>query len=66
MISEFEIKEVTCLSCNNELLKQLGTLQGVFGAKINRTNGKIMVTHTDEVAREQLFEKLHSMGLNVE
>lgn len=49
------------MSCNNEVLKQLGTLQGVFGAEMDRIDGKIVVHHTDEITRTAIAEKLDTM-----
>ncbi|MDD4490737.1 MAG: hypothetical protein PHD30_09605 [Paludibacter sp.] len=50
------------MSCNNEVLKQLGTLQGVFGAEMDRIDGKIEVNHTDEITREEIRKKLDELG----
>jgi len=50
------------MACNNQVLKTLGTLQGVFGAEMDRIEGRIVVSHTDEVAREQIAETLLSLG----
>lgn len=52
MYSTFNISTSQCMTCNNEVLKQLGTLRGVFGAEMDRINGKIAVNHTDEISRE--------------
>jgi copper chaperone CopZ len=51
------------MACNNQVLKQLGTLRGVFGAEMNRIEGEIIVSHTDEVNREQIWEVLISQGM---
>jgi copper chaperone CopZ len=48
--------------CNNEVLKQLGKIQGVFGAEIDRIDGKISVNHTDEIDRKTISEKLDELG----
>ncbi|PIF03217.1 MAG: hypothetical protein CR987_00535 [Draconibacterium sp.] len=32
MVSDFIIESTTCLTCNNAFLKELNTIQGVFGA----------------------------------
>jgi copper chaperone CopZ len=50
------------MTCNNEVLKQLGKLQGVFGAEIDRIDGKIVVNHTDEISRETISSKLDELG----
>jgi hypothetical protein len=50
------------MSCNNEVLKQLGTLQGVFGAEMDRIDGKIVVHHTDEITRTVIGQKLDELG----
>lgn len=63
MYSNFEISSSECLSCTNQVLKTLGTLRGVFGAEVDRVNGQIIVSHTDEVSREQIADTLDSMGI---
>lgn len=50
------------MTCNNEVLKQLGQLQGVFGAEIDRIDGRIVVNHTDEISREDISSKLDELG----
>jgi hypothetical protein len=50
------------MTCNNEVLKQLGTLQGVFGAEMDRIDGRIVVHHTDEISRNIIGEKLDELG----
>ena len=50
------------MTCNNEVLKQLGQLQGVFGAEIDRIDGRIEVNHTDEISREAISLKLDELG----
>jgi len=62
MYSTFHVSKSQCMSCNNETLKQLGTLQGVFGAEMDRIDGKIVVHHTDEITRELIAEKLDVLG----
>ncbi len=62
MYSNFKISTNQCLTCNNEVLKQLGTLQGVFGAEINRIDGSVVVNHTDEISRESISQKLEELG----
>lgn len=62
MYSTFYVSKSQCMSCNNEVLKQLGTLQGVFGAEMDRIDGKIEVNHTDEITREEIRKKLDELG----
>ncbi|MGC3977635.1 MAG: heavy metal-associated domain-containing protein [Paludibacteraceae bacterium] len=62
MYSEFEIIKTNRMTCTNQTLKKLGTLQGVFGAEINRINGNVLVSHTDEVRREEIKEMLETLG----
>jgi hypothetical protein len=50
------------MTCNNEVLKTIGTLQGVFGAEIDRIDGRIVVNHTDEISRDQIAFTLNSLG----
>jgi hypothetical protein len=38
-------------------------MQGVFGAEMDRINGRIEVSHTDEVTRDQIGKILQSLGL---
>jgi len=58
MYSTFLISKTECASCTNKTLKNLGTLQGIFGAEIDRIAGKIEVSHTDEISRQQIAEAL--------
>lgn len=62
MYSTFYVSTTQCMTCNNEVLKTLGSLQGVFGAEMDRIDGKIVINHTEEVTREQLAETLDSLG----
>jgi copper chaperone CopZ len=65
MYSTFYISEAECASCTNKTLKILGTLQGVFGAEIDRIGGKINVSHTDEINHEQIAEALKKEGYEI-
>ena len=62
MTSIFLVSMTSCVNCNNEVLKSLGSLQGVFGAEIDRSEGKIFVSHTDEVNRQQIIDVLSEIG----
>ena len=62
MYSTFQVSKSQCMTCNNEVLKQLGTLRGVFGAEMDRIDGRIMVNHTDEISREEIGRKLDELG----
>lgn len=62
MYSTFHISKSQCMSCNNEVLKQLGTLQGVFGAEMDRIDGKIVINHTDEISRNDISKQLDKLG----
>ena len=64
MISTFLVSETECSTCNNQVLKSLGTLQGVFGAEMDRIDGNIVVSHTDEIAREQISIELALLGFH--
>lgn len=64
MESTFLVSTSECSTCNNEVLKTLGGLQGIFGAEINRIEGKIMVSHTDEVTREAISKTLVDLGFS--
>ena len=62
MYSTFIISKSDCMACTNKTLKSLGTLQGVFGAEIEQIDGKIVVSHTDEISRKEIAEVLLSLG----
>jgi len=65
MYSSFEISKSQCMTCNNEVLKQLGTLRGVFGAEIETIDGRITVNHTDEISRAEIAAKLDDLGWKI-
>ncbi len=65
MYSTFEISKSQCMTCNNEVLKQLGSLRGVFGAEIETIDGRITVNHTDEITRAQIATKLDELGWKI-
>lgn len=65
MYSTFQISKSDCMSCNNQVLKSLGTLQGVFGAEIDTIDGQITVSHTDEVTRNIIADKLFELGWKI-
>lgn len=62
MNSIFLISKTDCLACNNQVLKALGKLQGVYGAEIDRIQGLILVSHTEEVTPVEISNKLDSLG----
>lgn len=62
MYSEFIIKKSDGMTCTNVTLKTLGTLQGVFGAEIDRISGNVLVNHTDEINRDEIKKKLETLG----
>jgi copper chaperone CopZ len=62
MYSAFLVSKSECMTCNNQVLKTLGTLQGVFGAEMDRIDGRIIVNHTDEVTREEIGAILITLG----
>lgn len=62
MYSTFQVSKSQCMTCNNEVLKQLGTLRGVFGAEMDRIDGRIVINHTDEISREEIGRKLDELG----
>jgi len=62
MYSTFLVSKAECMACNNQVLKTLGTLQGVFGAEMDRIEGRIEVSHTDEVTRNEIAKILISLG----
>jgi len=62
MYSTFLVSKTECMTCNNQVLKTLGTLQGVFGAEMDRIEGSIEVSHTDEVTRDQIAKVLVTLG----
>ena len=62
MYSTFIISKSDCMTCTNKTLKSLGTLRGVFGAEIDQIEGKVLISHTDEVSRKEIAEMLLSLG----
>ena len=62
MYSTFQVNGEACLTCNNQVLKKIGTLQGVFGAEIDRIRGEVVVSHIDEVSREMIEKTLNELG----
>ena len=62
MYSTFLVSKSQCMTCNNQVLKTLGTLRGVFGAEMDRIEGEITISHTDEVTREQIAATLITLG----
>lgn len=62
MYSEFVVRKSDGMTCTNVTLKTLGTLRGVFGAEIDRISGNVLVTHTDEIKRDEIKEALESLG----
>ena len=62
MYSTFIISKSECMTCTNKILKSLGTLRGVFGAEIDEIEGKVLVSHTDEISRKEIAEMLLSLG----
>ena len=62
MYSTFYVSKSQCMTCDNVVLKTLGTLRGVFGAEMDRISGSIVVNHTDEVSRAEIAATLDSLG----
>ena len=62
MYSAFLVSKSECMTCNNQVLKTLGTLQGVFGTEMDRIEGRIVVSHTDEVTRKEIGAILLALG----
>jgi len=62
MYSTFLISKSDCMTCTNKTLKSLGTLRGVFGAEIDQIDGKVVVSHTDEITRKEIADMLLSLG----
>ncbi len=65
MYSTFTISKSQCMTCNNQVLKSLGMLQGVFGAEIETIDGHITVNHTDEITRSEIANKLDELGWKI-
>jgi cation transport ATPase len=64
MISTFLVSKTDCMTCNNQVLKSLDTLKGVFGAEMDRIDGNIVVSHTDEITRKEIGRTLASLGFH--
>jgi copper chaperone CopZ len=62
MYSTFDVDGSGCLACSNQVLTKLGRLQGVFGADVDYVNNRVVVSHTDEVTREQILNQLNELG----
>ena len=62
MTSTFLVSKTECMTCNNQVLKSLGTLQGIFGAEMDRIEGRITVSHTDEVSHSEIADMLGKLG----
>ena len=62
MYSTFLVSKSQCMVCDNKVLKTLGSLRGVFGAEMDRIEGKIVVNHTDEVTRDQISTILEELN----
>ena len=65
MESTFLVSTSECMTCNNQVLKTLGGLQGIFGAELNRIEGKIVVSHTDEVTCDTISKTLAQLGFSL-
>ncbi len=63
MNSSFKVETDDCLMCNNQVLKKIGELRGVFGADIDYIKNIVNVQHTDEVSREEIEEVLKELKL---
>ncbi len=63
MNSSFRIETDECLLCNNQVLKKIGELQGVFGADIDHIKNSVNIQHTDEVSRKELENVLKELKL---
>jgi len=62
MYSTFITSKSDCMTCTNKTLKSLGALHGVFGAEIDQIDGKVTVSHTDEITRKEIAEMLLTLG----
>lgn len=62
MYSTFDVNSDGCLACNNQVMGKIGQIQGVFGAEIDYVNGRVGVSHTDEVTREDIASTLNDLG----
>jgi hypothetical protein len=65
MESKFLISNFQCNVCNNQLLSKLGKIQGVFGVELLRSQGQIVVSHTDEVDESSISGALSALGFDV-
>ena len=64
MYSTFEVNGDECLVCNSQVMSEIGKLQGVFGAEIDFIKGRVVVSHTDEVTREDIAGTLNELGFS--
>ncbi|MDR2914028.1 MAG: heavy-metal-associated domain-containing protein [Tannerella sp.] len=56
------VENIKCGGCANSIHRSLAALTGVFGVNVDVASGAITIDHTDEVNREQLADKLLSLG----
>jgi hypothetical protein len=47
------------------VLNKLGKIQGVFGVELLRSQGQIVVSHTDEVDESSISSALSALGFDV-
>lgn len=66
MKTTISISGKACRSCANAIHKELASINGVFGVKVDWEHGEVVVDHTDEVRREQLEDKLTNMDYKEE
>lgn len=63
MITTITFETSECTYCNNQLLKDLGSVKGIFGAEIDRINGELIIMHTDEVSKNKIIKFLKSINI---
>ncbi|MFM9987141.1 heavy-metal-associated domain-containing protein [Flavobacterium sp.] len=56
------IANLKCSGCETTIKKGLLKLDGVTSVKINQETDTVHVTYDDNVEREKITNKLHSMG----
>ncbi len=66
MYSTFLVIDSECAACTNITLKDLGSLRGVFGAEVDRISGEVVVSHTDEINRDEIEMKLVELGYKIQ
>ncbi len=56
------IANLKCSGCENTIKTKLMSIEGVEVVKISQEEDTVTIEHSDDVSREVLTKKLHSLG----